>query len=424
MKITKVVSSGVDKLIDAYRSAGSDRTSFSTKAYQFFENIEIDLYISDVKGIELLMLRKFCGSIFILNTEKAFTSLPSDISKSVLSFDHPSTQAEQTMIDNLNNLSNSLRSYYRLLLKDNSEIGHDGYGMFDCGSLRFKIVARFIGVNIVPLLDAFPDSTLWSKKLEDFVDPNTPDFDNLCVKKFIQNFFDFVESNLSAVDIMTDVKMQENFFYDFDKDADEKVRCTEIRTPLMIFDMSKLNSVQDMTKAFDVLRGEMNYNGISNFKNIDDEITFHFAIHGSMETLIAFHAYSNLVYYYKDLKAVIGVASEYKVPEQIHAFQEIYAEAVSALDNYRLNTLKELTAEEKSSNKNKKVHFRRLELYEFMPRTAKTSFMIRGTKHEILNLLNHLEGMNEAYSDELKNISTNIKKSITLVDYFTSKLNM
>jgi hypothetical protein len=124
------------------------------------------------------------------------------------------------------------------------------------------------------------------------------------------------------------------------------------------------------------------------------------------------------------LKAVIGVASEYKVPEQIHAFQEIYAEAVSALDNYRLNTLKELTAEEKSSNKNKKVHFRRLELYEFMPRTAKTSFMIRGTKHEILNLLNHLEGMNEAYSDELKNISTNIKKSITLVDYFTSKLNM
>ena len=87
MKITKVTSSGITRLINAYKASMNSQTplKFSAKQAEFFENMEISLFLSDVKGIELIALRKWCSSLSVIdNRGLSFRDKPATITNSVL----------------------------------------------------------------------------------------------------------------------------------------------------------------------------------------------------------------------------------------------------------------------------------------------------------------------------------------------------
>lgn len=408
MKITSVTSYGINELIEAYKSGRDQGRVFMSKSNLYYENCEIRMVFQDVKGIELLILRRFCTSLTNCSLSSAnnpFTSF-FKIGNSVLSPQTKDTLESIQYKQELEELSAEIFQNCRMMSnvensKPDNERLYTYLGASDVGSLRFKVIGRFQGSDILNILDAFPESTLYIEQRHEFVDPDSTEFTNICIKKFIANFFSLMEKSLSAVDLLTDVSFNRNYFNSLD-DTKTWAQITHIRTPYGDIPFQHLSSQEESNKICDsIMKSKKAFNG---YGEMDlSEVIVHMAISAPMYILIAISAISNLVYYYQDLKTVIGVNSHIELPGGIDDISATFINTISKLDKYRLDTLKILTEEEKSygaRNKGetdyKKIHFNRIELYEFIPREAQVKFMIRGTVNELKNL-----------SDSLYHIFTN-----------------
>lgn len=390
MKITKVTSSGITKLINAYRASMNSQTplKFSSKQAEFFENVEISLFLSDVKGIELITLRKWCSSLTVIDHDgMSFRDRPAVITNAVLRSNQIKNENDVKRESDLSRLSEKIPSLEKYIRNKNPEnLWNQDIdsidGMYDIGSFRFKVLARFEGVNIMALLNAFPEYLLYDNGKHIFIEEGTKAFENLCASQFIKNFFSYMETMLSGVDVLADVQFNEEFLK-YTTDLVPCV-CTHIRNPFSELTMSSYNDANELIRDMKLLKSDATFTQYE--LDVSKDFTYHFAIESSMETFLAFLAYTNLVYYHNDLKAIIGVESKYSIPSFLSDEMKIvYHDAITALDTWRLNALNELSTEEKSDkgiNKKKNVHYSRLELYNFIPRAAKIKYMVHGSEKE------------------------------------------
>jgi len=420
MKITKVTSSGITRLINAYKASMNSQTplKFSAKQAEFFENMEISLFLSDVKGIELITLRKWCSSLYVIdNNGLSFRDKPATITNAVLRSNQIKNENDVKRERDLSRLSEKIPSLEKYIRNKNPENLWDQDvdsidSMYDIGSFRFKVLARFEGVNIMALLNAFPEYLLYVKgKRNEFIEEGTKAFENLCASQFIKNFFSYMETMLSGIDVLSDVRFNEEFL----KYTNTMVPCvcTHIRNPLTELSMSSYTDANELIRDMKLLKTEasfMQYN-----IDVTKDFTYHFAVESSMETFLAFLAYTNLVYYHSDLKAIIGVKSKYDIPSFLSDEMKIvYNDAIVALDTWRLDALKELSAEEKAdngTNNKKNVHYSRLELYNFIPRAAKIKYMLHGTEKEFNEALSFIRN-----EKELLLLNPEIKTIFNLID--------
>lgn len=426
MKINKVTSSGMQKIIDGYKATlnGYDRMTYGCRAETFFENAEISLFLSDVKGIELIVLRRFCPSMITIDDTTFFKS-PEKITTVCLKSSSPKTQDDIKRENELIDLSNKISSLYNFIVKREKDL-LDINTLADIGSLRFNVIARFDGVNILSLLDAFPENILFIRKLRDFATEGSSEFDNICGQQFVRNFYSFMEKILSGIDLLTDVRFDEEYFKILRNG--KLIECTHIRNPIAELPISEYSSASELISNLQMIKAESSYR---QYKiNLKNDLSYHFCVDGSMETLLFFLAHTNFVQYYSDLKSITGVSSRYNIPDSLYLDETrvTFTDAVEALDSWRLNALSQLTKEEKAKAENKNIttHYNRLELYNFIPRVARIRFVIHGTESEFLNFFESLESKNSTtplYKKEVEDILSYIKNELKLINVAWRKIN-
>lgn len=434
MKINKVSSSGIHRLIDAYKESMNNPNSimFKGKSDSYFENMEISLFLSDIKGAELIALKKFCPSLIVLNDKSytAFTATPKKITNSVLRVVGNKTHDDEVREEELSTLGNKLVSLHNYVKK--GLVGIDGvhesdiFPMYDIGSYRFKAIARFEGVNILSLLDAFPEYKLYKQTKKEFIEEGTKEFENLCAKQFVTNFFSKMEDIYASVDILTDVMFNKEFLDSLN--YYNSCMCTHIRNPYEEIRMMNYNNPNELINVLRSIRVDSLDDGY--YINTSSDFIYHFAAETSIEVFLYFLAYTDLVYYYTDLKTIAGVESNVYAPDCLNEEQRVvYLDSIKALDDWRLKALKALTEEEKSS---KQVHYSRLELYNFIPRGSRIKFMIKGTYEELnkgISNISALPDMNQSSYfanttsvSELLRIMQTIDSSYSLIDTIWNSL--
>lgn len=423
MRITRIESYGMDKLISGYKDFQNDveYIKYGKKLSQFFENSEIILYLSDIKGIELLTLRRFCSSMIVVDSDGSSFDFVAPINSDILRFRIVRYDDEKIPSDKLTEVSSKIIKNYGILKKklpsDKKDFRHwIASQCCDCGSYRFKVVARFEGVNITSLLSAFPETVFKIEGTSNFVDPFSKDMETLIAKKFITNFYNYMEETLSHVDTLTDVQFNRCYFNGID---DGECTLSHIRTPYGFIDWSSIVSSSDFVKKLLIIFGESDSAGYT--INLLKDFTYHFRIRSTMESLIIFSAFSNLVYYYEDLKLLNGQKSN--IPENTKTMSEdihsLYVDTVDLLDTYRLDIVKKLHKEEKDKTK---IHYNRIETYEFIPRSAYISFMIHGTGRDILKFIDDIYSV-EIHTNEMDEIVSSLKNIIDLTQTVIAKIS-
>ena len=406
MRFNAVYSTGIDKIINGFLSTknSKDRLVYGTKSTEFFENCEISLLISDLKGIELLILKRFCSSIIML--EDNFTSA-SAIGTEILKYQKVDDNTPQKVrnvaskyIDDHKEFTGAIYNLYKYY-KKTTKLSDIFPNPFPCNTLRFKVLARFEGAGIMALLDAFPESVLYLKKESRFVDPNAKEFGNLIVQRFITNYFNFFRNKLKAVDILTDVQFETEFGCRVDKD--NPISCMYISTPIGNIEMCNMESFDDFESDMKKITGDMKYHHIDP-KILKDSAIYHFAIYGSMEDLLVFTGYSNLVYHYDDLKTIAGTRTVYQTMENVDSdnskeildFNDYRKNIIDRIDKYRLDVAATIRKEEEST---KTSNFNRIEIYEYISRSSMLKFYIHGTAAQLNDFMNivNSKGLDSGY---------------------------
>lgn len=418
MKILKVTSSGVNRLIDAYKTMREENKSmkFGSKSSEFFENMEISLVLSDLKGIELLVLKKFCPSLIVLdNDNTTFINEPKKITTTVLRTGNIPTNEDKARESELLTLSDKIFSIFKFIRNTNPEKeSSDLYGMFDIGSYRFKVIARFEGVNIISLLNAFPEYVLFNNKTSSFMEEGTKEFENLCGQQFIMNFYSYMNDALSSFDVAVDSEFDKHFLSFASKN--NNVVCTHIRNPIAEINMLSYENSTELIRDIRAIKADSRF--IDYPMDKEDSLIYHYAICSSVDTLLKFISFSNTVYFYSDLKGVAGNKTEPDLPSDINTESAIsFLDACEALDNWRIEAFKNSETEDRTLGKNAIKHYSKLELFNFIPRGAQIKFMIRGTSKELKAFIDKMNREKYVYVNfELKSIFDIIENNIKLMD--------
>ena len=421
MRIVKVTSNSINRLVDSYKN--SRDLSFGQKANSFYENVEICFYLTNLKGIEVLFLKSFCSSsiIFDSSNTSAFFKTPEPITGDVVLPIPPKAvmnEEDKKRKKDIEILRDSLLSYHNYLITNQGVRKEDPnyFGMFDIGSYRFDAIARFSGIDILSLFNAFPEFTLRKKNVKgEYYEEGTKEFENYCAKLFVQEFYSYINKTLAPRDILTDVRFEDEFLKLVNTSA--KCVCTHIRNPIKELKMCNYNNSKELIYDANYIKSEASHYNYD--INKDDDLIYHFAISGTMETLIKFLSFTNVVYYMTDLKTIVGTETKYELPFEIRdkvGVATIYNDAIKALDKYRLNILKEISIEESTKNQKQKMHYSKLEVYNLIPRSSNIKFMIKGTKNELTKVLNTLESKGYLLDNELYTIMSVIKSNLLLID--------
>ena len=418
MKILKVTSSGMNRLIDAYKTMREENNSmkFGSKSSEFFENMEISLVLSELKGIELLVLRKFCPSLIVLDSDNTtFINEPKKITTTVLRTGNIPTNEDKVREHDLLTLSDKIFSIYKFIKNTNPEKdSSDLYGMFDIGSYRFKAIARFEGVNVISLLNAFPEFVLYNNKTSAFMEEGTKEFENLCGQQFIMNFYSYMNDALLSFDVAVDSEFDKHFLSFASKN--NKAVCTHVRNPIAEISMLSYENSTELIRDIRAIKADSRF--IDYPMDTTNSLVYHFAICASVDTLLKFLSFSNTVYYYNDLKGVAGNKTEPDLPTDINKESGIsFLDACNALDDWRIEAFKNSETEDRTLGKNAIKHYSKLELFNFIPRAAQIKFMIRGTSIELKSFIDKMNREKYVYvNDELKTIFNTIENGIKLMD--------
>lgn len=395
MRVMQVTSYGIDTLIHGYIQSIDENNPmyYSYKKEQFFENCEIMMRIEDIRGMEFIMIKKFCPNITVLNIEDAMTSYsPLDnyaLSLPLSGEPDETFNAAAKKIKDVELSFSSTEDFIHRIANDRGETieEHPLIKARDIGSMRINIIARFEGPAIMMLLSPFPETKLRRKNRE-WIEANTTDFANTCIREFRKNFYDMMETKLGSVDVLTDVQFNQNYFLYLSKNTMD-AECIAIRSPYGYINVTEARTSAQLVKESESL---LNQNKtIITDEITDNDVSVHFAVVSDITTMMIFMALSNLVYYHEDFKAIAGVESVLNIPENLNSDNaQLFANAAKNLDTLRLDFSKQLTDEEKEQKKvyktaepSKPVHFKRIALYEYIPRTARIRYTIRGTLADI-----------------------------------------
>ncbi len=432
MRIANVHQSGLERLVETYRRTRSmeDKMTFRSKSNSFFENMSISLKLCNVKPIELIYLRKFCGKLIFLGGENAFEKEPVVMGKECLVVPKIRTEEFSKRDEFLNDTIATVEGNRKYLLTKYPELLEDGKmnKSMPIGSIRFDIMAIFEGINILAILDAFPEYTLVDPKTKDYYDLESKAFVNFIASSFVEKFYSYIKSDLVQKDIVTDVRFDEEFLSHVD--INNPITLTHIKTPYNEINWFKCESFNDLSYMVSDLKVKIKKDAMDSFYHKED-LTCYYALSTSMNTFLKFLLIPNLVFYHTDLKVLVGTNSTIKYPESIpddgteidsnlFLIKGIFSDNVKALDKFRLDALSEIKKYNESKNKETSTSlfcpYVETELYNFIPRSSNIKFMIRGTIEEINSALEKLKDIFD--KDEMEIVEYIDKQGIILNHIF------
>ena len=434
MRIANVYQSGLERLIETYRRTINmeDKMTFRSKSNSFFENMNISLKLCNVKPIELIYLRKFCSKLIFLGNENTFEKEPVVMGKECLVVPKIRTDEFSKRDAFLDDTIATIEGNRKYLLTKYPDLLLDGKmdKSMPIGSIRFDIMAIFEGVNIVAILDAFPEYTLRDTKTRDYFDLESKAFVNFIASSFVEKFYSYIKSDLAQKDIVTDVRFDEEFLSHVD--TNNPIALTHLKTPYKEINWLSCESFNDLTYMVAELKTNIKKDTMSSFSHKED-ITCYYALSTSMNTFLKFLMVPNLVYYHTDLKVLVGTPTTIKYPESIpddsngsqldsnlFLIKGIFFDNVKALDKFRLDALSEIKKYNESKNKESNTSlfcpYVETELYNFIPRSSNIKFMIRGSIDEIDSALGKMKGIFD--TDEVEIVEYITKQNLILNHIF------
>ena len=430
MKILEVNSSNIDMAIDgleAARHSNDQIKSYLRKSDKFFSNCEISLKLSNVRGYELLMLSDFCSSITVIDKEIATIGsrcLTQECANGTNDY-YKERRAE------VNELSRKSFNAYSALVKtysDNTELTNDFIHMIPIGSINYTIIARFEGTRIYSILTAMPCSKFVNHAENgEFYDINSKEFANMIAKNFVENFYKFMESESSLVDVLSDVVIKENY-YDYLYNDEPDVKIAHINTPYGKVQFLGVES-DEFTRTLSEVKSQMNeIKDVSRMKNL----TLFMPVRASLYTYLVFKILTNLVSYNADLNLNMSKESEIILPNELdETYSLAYGQAIRNIDKFRLEAL-HIFKEEDSAHTEEKARslkdrsfaaylrengskvaytYKLLELYQYMPLSSLCTFILSGSYCDFIEAINFIEFTHNSYIEtrELTSIINLIK---------------
>lgn len=318
MRIKDFYHNGVDTLISLYRTL-ENMQEYGNKANAIFDNCSLTFFVSDVRGLEAMVMKDMASSFMVLN-KNPFTKF-NRMRPVVFSKDYPNVSMTEKYTQFFGNLSQVNRMHAELLtyLESNESENFDkmdAYKLNFAGSLSFDALVTFSGMNITTILGTFPSTRLKNKEGE-FIDPHSIDFTNACIATFIKEFYARMESAMTSMDIFTDVSLYKMYFSSPNlemKYPNRKgliVSALHPLTKINIFTIDNVNRLaeekkrmMDAMEFIDMTTSGVQLRDIPDFRS---RMKYTICVRCSVQTLIYLSIYTNAVSYHTDIKSVIGV---------------------------------------------------------------------------------------------------------------------
>lgn len=444
MRIKDFYYNGVDKLISLYRTL-ENMQEYGNRASAIFDNCSLTFFVSDVRGLEAMVMKDMASSFMVLN-KNPFTKF-NRIRPVVFSKDYPNVTSTEKYTHFFGDMSQVNRMHTELLtyLESNEPEESDkmdAYKLNFAGSLSFDVLVTFSGMNITTILGTFPSTRLKNKEGE-FIDPHVVDFTNACIATFIKEFYARMESTLTSMDIFTDVSLYKMYFSSplldtkYPNRKGIAISALHPLTMLNVFTTDGVNRLVDekkrMTDAMEFI--DMTTNGIQlrDLPEFRSRMKYTMCVRCSIQTLIYLSIYTNAVSYYTDIKSVIGTPgsteSVYMSP-RITRFP-VTRDIIKHIEQSKVSLLDEIKSYEKrleAYNKNKSdpttsvkmqkpvCMVNKIEYFNLTPLYAQTNVVLCFTENDLIPI----PEISDA-GEEVVSIITQMHQLVNLVKAFISQ---
>ena len=242
------------------------------KQMQFGEGLDVILshlamsfFIRDINSFELLMLKKFCADVSVINKSVSTTN--------------------DSYPNNVKNEIESLRILSRQIESD-CDISENScpLNILPLASVKYDVVATFRGMNITSITGLMFKSIF----KDDSPNASTPYFseypknkmsDILC-KLFISSFYKFIAAQIDTVDIASQFQLQVNFFNNI-KDSNKNIAISHINT---------IGGSINFVNSADNFNDELNAVKLTKAKypklNLVDSAEYFFTVKSSIDTYV------------------------------------------------------------------------------------------------------------------------------------------
>lgn len=436
MIIKDVYSSHINTVINGYKETAKSNagiTGYGKKSDMYFSNVEISFEITGVKAFELRFLKDFASEIVILS-DYIGRLTTSPLTPECLHGEGDYYKNKQDEVNALNQKLNGSYTAMAKMFEDTLQYPEELKLMMPLGAYQYDVIVRFKGMGILSILGVFPDMKLRNTKTKEFLDPDSKDFKSVMTTCFVMQFYNYAQSALEVVDVLTDVQMNNNFFNCFDIVNNKIAVLSHINTPFG--GVSCINIDPDLYKRkMAGILGSMK-SSVANGHNIDplQNVDIYVACNMSLQSYIFFKTNSNLISYEDDLNTVVCEDSVISVPDDLpEEYKLVFIKNINQTDNFRKNALKVLKQEESEilkdieksktergyafqSKKRKSTSYTKIELYEYIPSCTRINCMMKFTCPEIENLV-----LKKSSTEEINLImkwlvkfSNGIKKAFTV----------
>lgn len=430
MKVENVIYSDFSLLVDGYVKAKTENSgacTYGVKSDSYFENMVISFHLSHINFIELLALRKICSSILPL--ELVVDKMNCDITTA------NSDDASKKCNEKFHQICKGLA-----LIRQDIESVESPYPLEKdlvllTGHYSFELVARFEGSSIMSIIGVFPESKFYNRGLGNFEIPDRDTLDNILITDFIKSLYSAVNSQLSSVDILTDIMMRDKFYSYVTPETPVKLsHITSSIGELRVLNNTQQNissELRSMKQFRDIIFRE----GESD-KFINDDIIYHIVAKTPIQTYILLQLYSNFVYSTEDLKVVFASDDiEYMIPDEFDSFfariqsfigtnadlrQDIVKISKNESDKVSVNNVNILAESTRYGStgtqtvKNQSSSFDRIGIYRLIPSSAYICYTLKFTKSDFEKF--KLEIPVWAMTSDLQKILTNVDKFIKTIE--------
>lgn len=447
MVVKDLYQSGINVLIDGFKALMDDVRSdeipnYGAKSNTMFEHCQITFLVSDIRGVELITLKKLANKVKVL-TKNSFTS-PKKIRPTIFSNEYPGVNTTEEYKE-FEEVASYIVQANNILVKDLPEDIKNipAIYMYNfAGSVSFDAFVTFEGSNLVQLLGVFPGQGLKNRD-GSWIDPEDQYFINKAVASFKKIYYDALEGIFGTVDMQTDVALEKMYFSkirakDMSTITEESVNFPNILYARAIHPMGELdllNQTNNPEKIKETVSRRMDYADSVVHPNDDascfgdrrstfllDNTTFIIYAQCTIQTLLILSAYTDIISYYTDMKNVLGVSDVPQSPfaiveggirvdgrshtmtedERLKIFNKntTVTELVNAIEREKTSVLEALRRYQNEKSfydenrfKNTKLRppksmIQRKEYYNMVPLYAKTCCVIRFTARDALNLRN------------------------------------
>ena len=446
MVVKDLYQSGIDVLIDGFKALmegqnADDVPNYGAKSNTMFDHCQITFLVTDIRGVEIITLKKLANKVRILN-KNPFTT-PKKMRPTIFSNEYPNVMSTEEYKKFTEVTSAIVQKTNALVedLPDDIKSLPAVYMYNFAGSVSFDAFVTFEGSNLVQLLGVFPAQGLKDKD-GSWIDPSGQYFINKAVASFKKIYYDALEGIFGTVDMQTDVALEKMYFNRI-RSRDMSALTTESTVfpnilyaraihPMGEFDLLKPSDPKEtkqqvlhhMEYADSIIHPNTGATCFEDGKStfLLDNTTFIIYAECTIQTLIMLSGYTNIVSYYTDMKNVLGVTAD--IPPLMFAATEngirvdgethvVSSDMISNLfaKNAIVTELRDIIEKEKSDvlnvlrkyqqernyyedNRFKNTKMRppksmiqRKEYYNMVPLYAKTCCVLRFTKKDVIELM-------------------------------------